>query len=113
MKKIFVLFIAGTVLAACGGKSAEDVKVENLKSACDCVEGINILLEDALDYAGEKSENELEKDEAFVKKMDKIDEIGKHCRKEHKVSERKLDEIKDCDAVKDLEATMKKFEEKF
>ena len=46
MKKLFVLIITGLNL-----NSAEDVKVENLKSTCDCVEGMNILIEDALDYA--------------------------------------------------------------
>ena len=116
MKKLFVLIITGSLITACGD-SAEDVKVENLKSTCDCVEGMNILIEDALDYAGEKSEKDIEKDEEmskeFEKKMEKMEKIYEHCRKEHKFNERKLDEIKDCEGVEDLKANWKKFEEKF
>ena len=113
--------LAGILLNSCNSylgkkltkKSAEDVKVEDMKSACDCAEGINILLEDALDYVGNKSEDELDKDEAMMKKMDNIKEIGNFCSREFGFHERRLDEIEDCRAVKGLKKTVEKFEAKF
>lgn len=121
MKKLFALLFAAILLNACTShlgkkltkKSADDVKIENLASTCDCVEGLNILLEDALDYVGNKTEKQLKKDDVFNEKMDKMRDIGDFCSKEFDFHERKLDEIKDCDAIEDLETTMKKFQEKF
>ena len=108
MKKLFVLFIAGSVLAACGGESAEDIKIEDLKTACDCVDAGNVIMTDILDAAGDKEENELEKDEAFMKKYEKMDAL------ETKYKEiAKKSEMKECDGWKDFEGTMKKFEAKF
>lgn len=121
MKKLFVLMLAGLFLHSCNSylgkrltkKSAEDVKTEDMKSACDCAEGINILLEDALDYVGNKSEDELDEDEAMIEKMDHIKEIGNFCWREFGFHERRLDEIEDCRAVEELKKTVDKFEEKF
>jgi len=50
MKKLFVLFLVSLLLNSCNSylgkkltkKSAEDVKVDDIKSDCDCAEGINI-----------------------------------------------------------------------
>jgi len=108
MKKLFVLFIAGSLLTGCGAESAEDINIEDLKTACDCVDAGNVIMTDILDAAGDKEENELEKDEAFMKKFEKMEALEKKCRKIAKKSE-----MKECDGWKDFEGTMKKFEEKF
>jgi hypothetical protein len=108
MKKLFVLFIAGALLTGCGAESAEDINIEDLKTACDCVDAGNVIMTDILDAAGDKEENELEKDEAFMKKFEKMEALEKKCRKIAKKSE-----MKECDGWKDFEGTMKKFEEKF
>lgn len=121
MKKLFVLFLVSLLLNSCNSylgkkltkKSAEDVKVSDMKSACDCAEGINILLEDALDYLGNKSEDELDEDQAMMEKMDHIKEIGNFCSREFGFHERRLDEIEDCRAVKELKKTVEEFEAKF
>lgn len=108
MKKLFVLFIAGALLAGCGSESAEDINIEDLKTACDCVDAGNVIMTDILDAAGDKEENELEKDEAFMKKFEKMEALEKKCRKIAKKSE-----MKECDGWKEFEGTMKKFEAKF
>jgi len=116
MKRIFVFVLASLLISSCTShiaekilkKSAEDVKIDKLKTACDCVEAGNIIMEDILDAAGEKSEDELEKDEAFMKKIEIFEEVGHKC---SEISTR--DEMRDCKEWEDFESNMQEFEEKF
>lgn len=106
--------IAGAALlfASCGSKSAEDVKVEDIKDACGCADAFIVVANDILDVIGDKSENEMEEDKELMDKlepkMDKLQELEKKCRKELEVSK---DEMLECNS--ELEGVMKKFEEKF
>ena len=44
-----------------------------------------------------KSEDELDEDQAMMEKMDHIKEIGNFCSREFGFHERRLDEIEDCE----------------
>lgn len=112
MKKIILGFGVLAVMASCGGSSAEDVNIADVKDACGCADGFLIVANDVLDAIGDKSEDDMENDEELAKlmkpKMDKLDELEDKCRGELKV---KLDEMKKCEP--ELEGVMKKFEQKF
>lgn len=108
MKKLLVVATAAVFLASCGAKTADDVKVEDIKDACGCVEAMNIIATDILDNIGDKTEEEVKEDEALKGKLEKLEKVGKKCRKDYE-----KEEAEKCDEFKELEKTMKKFEEKF
>ena len=105
MKKIIFSVALCSTLFSCG-KSADDLDVNDVESACDCVEYANIIAEDILDYVGDKSESEVENDEKFKAKIEKLGKLEDKCRD-------MKDDMKDCDEFEDLKTTMNKFEEKF
>jgi hypothetical protein len=112
MKKTILGLGILALMASCGGSSAEDVNVADVKDACSCSSGFITVANDILATIGDKTENELEGDEELMKvmkpKMDKLDELENKCRRELKVDK---DEMLACDP--ELEKVMKKFEEKF
>ena len=84
-EKLFVLMLAGFFLSSCNSylgkkltkKSADDIKVEELKDECDCIEALDIIANDYLDLIGNhdrKSIREMsDKDqEALEKKAEPI-----------------------------------------
>lgn len=112
MKKLLLVATAAVFLASCGGKKAEDVKVEDVKDACGCADAFVIIANDLLETLGDKSEKEISEDEDLQKemepKMKKLGELENKCRGELEVS---MDEMKECNS--ELEEIAKKFEEKF
>lgn len=112
MKKTILGLGILALMASCGGSSAEDVNVAEIKDACGCTDGLITIANDILAEVGDKSENDMKADEELMKimepKFDKLDELEKKCRKDLEVS---MDDMKACDA--ELEGVMKKFEEKF
>lgn len=56
MKKISyffaVLLISTLALSSCGGKKAKDLKVEDMKSACDFVDGMQVVMDEILALVG-------------------------------------------------------------
>lgn len=112
MKKTLIVATCAIFLASCGAKTAESVKVEDIKDACGCADAFVVVANDILNTVGDKSEDDVEGDEELMKtvetKMDKLQELEKKCRKELEVS---MDDMKECNS--ELETVAKKFEEKF
>jgi len=114
MKKIILPALAASMLAftSCGGAAAEDFNVDEVKDACGCAEGLKIIAKDILATVGDMSEDEMEKDEAMMKKVEskfeKLDELEDKCRGDLDVG---MKAMLECDA--DLESVMKDFEKKF
>ena len=100
------------LMASCGGSSAEDVNVAEVKTACDCTTNLMTIANDILATVGDKTEKEMEADAEMMKimqpKLDKLDELEDKCRGELKI---KMDDMEACDA--ELKNVMKKYEEKF
>jgi hypothetical protein len=112
MKKTLLGLGIVALLASCGGSSAEDVNVAEMKDACGCTEGLVTIANDILDNIGDKSEDDMEGDKELMKtmkpKFDKLDELENKCRKELEVE---MEDMEKCDP--ELKTLMKKFEEKF
>lgn len=112
MKKTLLGLGIVALLASCGGSSAEDVNVAEIKDACGCASSLVTIANDILDNIGDKSEDDLENDKELMKtmkpKFDKLDELEDKCRKELKVE---LSAMEKCDP--ELKTVMEKFEEKF
>ncbi|MCB9189847.1 MAG: hypothetical protein H6599_11280 [Flavobacteriales bacterium] len=116
MKKVLLSLgvVATLAMTSCGGGSAEDIKVEDLKDACGCVDAMNVVADDVLATVDKfDSEEELEKDEEAVKKIDaleeKFEEIEDHCKDKLEV---KKSDIEACDGFKTFVEKMEKIEEK-
>ena len=89
-------------------KRAEDIKEEGLKSDCDCVEGLDILLQDILSFIEDKSDKELGANKDLLqKKVNNFEKIGLYCGENYGFDALNLDKINDCGAVNDFKKTMK------
>lgn len=112
MKKTLLGLGILALMASCGGQSAEDVNVAEIKDACGCSDGFVTIANDILAEIGDRTEDEMENDKELEKamkpKMEKLDELENKCRKDLKVTK---DQMMACD--NDIEGVMKKFEEKF
>jgi len=109
MKKLVV--ILGVVLFAsffftsCGGKKAEDIKVEELKEACDFADAQLIVMKEMKEIA---DANKDVKDLKDLKKEDQ-DKVEVLMKKLMEISEAqakaeiKDEDIKKCDAYKEME----------
>ena len=79
MKKLFVLILTGLLLHSCNSylgkklskKSAEDIKVEKIKDACDCIEALDIIAADYLDVVGKNDKESIDK--MNIKERQKFD----------------------------------------
>ena len=90
----------------------ENIKKENLKNACDCAEASVVMLKDINKLVENKSEGELmEHKNTLCKKVRKMEHIGLYCQKNFNFQGTRLDEIEDCEAVSDLNKTLKKTEQ--
>jgi len=108
MKKLLV--VLGAVLFAsffftsCGGKKAADIKVDELKEACDfagamltCTEEMKTILEDNIDKKEADISDDVKKQAEEIEK--KMDEIQK-AMVDKKISE---EDVKKCDEYKKIE----------
>lgn len=102
MKNVMIALaaVATIGLTSCGGESAEDIKVEDLKEACDCVDAMTTITDEMLSIVdGVEDEKDLSEDDK--KKIEtlseKMQEVSKHCK-----SEFDKDEAKDCDGADEL-----------
>lgn len=116
MKKIVLSLsvIAALAVTSCGGGSAEDIKVEDLKDACGCVDAMNVVADEVITVIDKfDSEEELEKDEEAMKKIDaledKFEEIEDYCEDELKL---KKSDAEECESFKSFIEKMEKIEEK-
>lgn len=100
---------AAMILVACGSKKAEDIKVEDLKDACECVEATGIVADDIISFMDEKGGNPDEMEESDVKtakdKFGKIEEIMNHCRTKLEVSR---SDMKECSNYEEVDKKMDK-----
>lgn len=101
-------------LTSCGGggaKSIDDLKVEDLKTACDCVDAMVVVLDDVLVTIDGKTEEQIEADEAALAKVEKAEklfgDIENQCRKNLDV---KKEDLEACPNFKDFETKMEKVE---
>jgi len=114
MKKLVV--ILGVVLFASffftscgGGKKAADIKVEELKEACDFADAQLIVMKEMKEIADAnkdvKDQKDLKKEdqEKVTKLMEKMIEIAAAQEK----AQIKEEDIKKCDAYKEMEEIMK------
>ena len=108
MKRILSIAVIAAFMTSCGAKTADDVNVDDIKTACDCIDAMDVIANDMLSYIGEKSEKEMKDDEALNSKFDKLREVEKKCRKDFK-----KEDAEKCDGYSDFEETMNKFAEKF
>ena len=95
MIKLFVFLIAGFYLTSCTShlaekfseKSAEDIELDKIKDACDCVDAKIIVEKDIKNSSVNKEDNELEQDEIFMNKIAIRGKLRQKCaefRKEEK-----------------------------
>ena len=118
MKKTFLLIFLGLFLNSCNSylgkklskKSAEDIDVEKIEDACDCVEAFETISANFLDVYGNKTREELEelsddKKEMLQKKVDplfeKRNEVNQHCRK-FGITYKRFTNGQACSSYKDL-----------
>ena len=130
MKKLFVLILTGLLLHSCNSylgkklskKSAEDIKVEKIKDACDCIEALDIIAADYLDVVGKndkesidnmniKERQKFDKKEAPIKA--KREEVSSFCRKKFGISHSDFTRGSACKLYKDLKEKNDMIEEKF
>ena len=127
MKKIFLLIFLGLFLNSCNSylgkklskKSAEDIDVEQIEDACDCVEAFEIISANFLDIFGNKTREEMnelsdDKKEMLQKKVDplfeKRDEVNQHCRK-FGISYKRFTNGQECSSYKGLSKNSNKLKE--
>lgn len=116
MKKLVV--ILGVVLFAsffftsCGGKKAADIKVEELKEACDFADAQLIVVKEMKEIA---DANKDVKELSDLKKedMDKIEALGKKAMEIAEAqakAEIKDEDVKKCDSYKEIEEIQKEMD---
>mgnify|MGYP007128794895 CR=1 FL=1 len=122
--------LAGFFLSSCNSylgkkltkKSADDIKVEELKDECDCIEALDIIANDYLDLVGnhdKKSIREMsdEDQEALEKKaepiMNKMGEVNDYCDEKFGIDYRQFDNGSECKLYDDLMEKVEIIEEKF
>lgn len=107
MKKLVLMAGVALLFASCGSKSAEDVKVEDLKDACGCADAMLTVTNDIISFMDGKDVDEMSEEDEKTKegKFKKIDEIMKHCMGELDVKE---SDIKECDAYDKVDENMDK-----
>ena len=103
-------------------KSAEDIKVEKIKDACDCIEALDIIAADYLDVVGKNDKESInnmddKKRQKFDKKaapiMAKREEVSSFCRKKFGISHANFTRGSACKLYKDLKEKSEIIEEKF
>lgn len=127
MKKIFLLVFLGLFLNSCNSyigkklsnKSAEDIDVEKIKDACDCVEAFETISANFLDVYGNRTREELnessdDKKGKIKKKVDplfeKRNEVNEHCRK-FGITYKRFTNGQACPSYKDLSKNAEKLKE--
>ena len=104
MKKLLLSLTLGTtlLLASCGGETeAADIKTDDLKSACDCVDAMNTIADRMLELLDEEESKEVE--EEYEKLEEKMNEVGKHC-----TTEFKKEDAEECDGYEEIGEKMRK-----
>jgi len=90
MKKLFFPFsvAVAVTLSSCGGdkpNKADDIKTSDLKSACDCVDAMEVILDEMAVIVNKEAADMKEEDKKEAEKLGKkIQEISAHCQKEFK-----------------------------
>jgi hypothetical protein len=115
MKKIILpLSVAACMLAtACGSKakSAADINVKDLNTACECVDAMEIVFDETLALIDGKTEDEIEADAELEKKVkaleEKYEEIEGHCLKDKQM---KREDAEACPNFKQAKEKMDKIE---
>jgi hypothetical protein len=119
MKKIILLvFSPLLMLSACGDKkSAENLKVEDLKDACDCNTALIVIIDDAMAVESKfDSVEDLGENREAAKKIEGMivmyEDVMYHCESKLKLESRR--ERFDCEKNNnELEEKMKKLEKFF
>jgi|688.fasta_scaffold637436_1 hypothetical protein len=119
MKKLILpLMVLSIGIISCGGKkkekSAEDIVVADLKTACDCVDGMSLVAGETLLLIDKfPTEEEMKKDQEASTKFEKLEaklkEIDNRCGKELNI---KKEEAQKCTGWDGLNSTMEKIEAK-
>ncbi len=129
MKKVILFVCLGFLINSCNSylgkkltkKSAEDIKVENLKDPCDCVDAFDVLADNYLDVLGnhdkasiKNMEDGAQKDR-LLEKLEALDEIRRafnaHCL-QFGITQAEYSAGKDCSSYKDLDEKAKELEER-
>lgn len=107
IRLLSLLFIL--TLSSCG---SESVNVDKIKTACDCADAYEKIINDLIDTKGDMSFEEIEQDpevrESLEAKFKKFKEVEYKCDKELKIE---MAEIVECND--DLQEAMDKLEENF
>jgi hypothetical protein len=116
MEKLVKAVVFSLLLASCGRKNAENVKVEDINDSCGCVDAIVLVTEDVFSFLASKGvsppyakniEKLSEKDhETMRTKGIKLEEIIQHCK--DLGIERK--DMESCEAYNIAYENMKKIE---
>ncbi|MBE2247369.1 MAG: hypothetical protein IAE67_08930 [Candidatus Competibacteraceae bacterium] len=112
-KTVFILCLASIVMS-CGGitKRAADIKVSEIKSACDCINSIDIVLNETLSIIDKfKTEEAIEADADAKKQMQilesKFTEIDNHCGQTLGI---KSEDSEKCENFKSIKEKLEKIE---
>jgi hypothetical protein len=87
MKKIIITLSVALFIISCGSKakSAAEINVNELNTACECVDAMEVVFDETLALIEGKTEDEIEADAELEKKVnalgEKYDEIEGHCLK--------------------------------
>lgn len=122
-KRLFTLLTILNFAFACSDKKSDEeikqlakrIEKENINSLCECIEGLDLLIQDYMIFIKDHSSNgELVSDEQliFQKKVMKSELIGIYCREKFGFNIKKLDDIKNCNAVESFKKTMKEAKKK-
>ena len=116
MKKLLISIASAALLSSCGGKSAEDLNVEDIKVACDCTDAVVLVTEDIFSFLASKGVYEPyamnidklsdEDHETISNKSRKLEEIMEHC---VGIGVERLD-IENCESFSKAMANMEKIE---
>ena len=104
MRKLIipVAFVTSVVVSSCGEgvKSAKDIDVKSLETACDCGDAVLTVANEmkALVNAIGEGEPSKDQDESFDALEDKLDELEDHCRKEKGFDK---DQMMECESFKE------------
>ncbi len=88
MKKVMMIFVAmsfaSMIMLSCTQK-AEDIKLSNLKTACDYIDAMEKISDAAIKTKGDKSKGDLsQEDKNYLKVLkNKIEDIGGSAKKKY------------------------------
>lgn len=116
MKKVILsslTVLSIVIVTSCSGgtKSIDDLKIEDIKTACDCVDAMVVVMDDVLTTIEGKTEEQIEADETALAKVEKAEkvfgDIENQCRNNLNLNKTDLEV---CPNFNDFESKMSKIE---